>query len=105
MLNVSRVPIFANFAIGMIDNEKGHLSLLVHYENTPIQYTVIFHDCKNDYFQMKIFDIFLFFAQNIHRGYTLERVPTIYVLEQNKEKNVYPYKPQLYYIKVGCKGV
>ena len=25
---------------------------LLHYENTPIQYTVIFHDCKNDNFQV-----------------------------------------------------
>ena len=25
----------------------------IHYENTPIQYTVIFDGCKNDYFQMK----------------------------------------------------
>ena len=43
-----------------------------HYENTPIQYTVIFHGCKNDYFQMKNYDIFLIFAQNIDRGYLLE---------------------------------
>ena len=34
-------------------------------------YTAIFHGCKNDNFQMKIFDIFLNFAQNIDRGYTL----------------------------------
>ena len=26
----------------------------VHYENTPIQYTVIFHGCKIDYFQIKM---------------------------------------------------
>ena len=52
-----------------------------HYENTPMQYTAIFHGCKNDNFQMK-FLIFFFhiFAQNIYCGYTLE--PTIYVLEQ-----------------------
>ena len=25
--------------------------------------------------------------------------------EQNKKNNVYPYKPQFYYIKVGFKGV
>ena len=31
----------------------------IHYENTPIQCTVIFHGCKNDYFQMKNCDIFL----------------------------------------------
>ena len=32
----------------------------------------IFHGCKNDNFQMKIFDIFLIFAQNIDCWYTLE---------------------------------
>ena len=30
-----------------------------------VQYTAIFHGCKNDNFQMKFFDIFLIFAQNI----------------------------------------
>ena len=34
-----------------------------------VQYTAIFHSCKNDNFQMKIFDIF---AQKIDCGYTLE---------------------------------
>ena len=29
----------------------------------------------------------------------------MYVLEQKQEKNVYPCKPQFYYIKVGCNGV
>ena len=43
-----------------------------HNDNTPMQYTVIFHVCRNDYFQMKNFDIFLVFAQNIDFGYTLE---------------------------------
>ena len=40
----------------------------------PMQYTVIFHGCKNDNFQMKNCDIFLFFvvAQNRDRGHTLE---------------------------------
>ena len=28
----------------------------------------------------------------------------IYVLEQKLENNVYPCKPQFYYIKAGCKG-
>ena len=51
-----------------------------HYANMAVQYTAIFHGCKNDNFQMKCFDIFLIFAQNIDCGYTL--VPTIYVLEQ-----------------------
>ena len=43
-----------------------------HYANMSVQYTAIFHGCKNDNFQMKIFDIFLIFAQNIDCGYTLE---------------------------------
>ena len=44
----------------------------VHYDDTPVQYTAIFHGCKNDKFQMKNCDIFLIFAQNIDLGYTLE---------------------------------
>ena len=44
----------------------------MHYENTPMQYTAIFHGCKNDNFQMKNVDNFLIFAQIIDRGYTLE---------------------------------
>ena len=59
-----------------------------HYNNAPKQYTVIFHGCKNDNFQVKNCDIF----------------PTINALEQKSENNVYPCKPQFYYIKVGCKG-
>ena len=46
--------------------------IMIHYGNTPIIYTVIFHGCKNGYFQLKNCDIFLIFAQNIDRGYTLE---------------------------------
>ena len=46
--------------------------LCLHYANMSVQYTAIFHSCKNDNFQMKIFDIFLIFAQNIDCGYTLE---------------------------------
>ena len=43
-----------------------------HYANMSVQYTAIFHGCKNVNFQMKFFDIFLIFAQNIDCGYTLE---------------------------------
>ena len=45
---------------------------ICHYANMSVQYTAIFHGCKNDNFQMKICDIFLIFAQNIDCGYTLE---------------------------------
>ena len=45
---------------------------LIHYANTPIQYTAIFHGCKNGLFQMNFCNIFLIFAQNIDCGYSLE---------------------------------
>ena len=38
----------------------------------PVLYTKIFQGCKNGNMQMKKCDIFLIFAQNIDRGYTLE---------------------------------
>ena len=56
---------------------------------------------------MKNCDSFLIFAQNIDCGCTLEppqRVPSIYVLKQNKKKCI-PGKPQFYNIKAGCRGV
>ena len=43
-----------------------------HYENTPMQYTAIFHGSKNDFFLDKTLINFLIFAQNIDFGYTLE---------------------------------
>ena len=49
-----------------------YISGLPHYENMPMQYTAIFHGCKNVHFEMKICNIFLIFAQNIDCGYTLE---------------------------------
>ena len=75
-----------------------------------MQYTVILHSCKNDNFQMKIVIFFLIFAQNIDCGYTLEEVVLTSTHDlcfraKIRKKNVYPCKPQFYYIKVGCKGV
>ena len=57
---------------------------------------------------MKNCDILLIFAQNIDRGYTLEPVQTSthdLCFRAKIGKNEYPYKPQFYNIKVGCKGV
>ena len=52
----------------------------MHYENTPMQYTAIFHGCKNGKFQMKNCDSFLIFAQNkdvgIHKNRHTEAVLT-----------------------------
>ena len=51
-----------------------------------MQYTPTFHGCKNDNFQMKIFDIFLIFAQNIDCGYMSERLSEglYYLCNKNK---------------------
>ena len=68
---------------------------------------------KNKNFQIKNSDIFHISAQNIDCGYSLEpprrggsnEYPQSMFLSRNKKNNVYPCKPQLYYIKVGFKGV
>ena len=63
-------------------------------------------------FQIKKSDIFHISAQNIDCGYTLEpprqggsNNPQSMFLSRNNKNNVYPCKPQFYYIKVGFKGV
>ena len=59
-------------------------------------------------------DIFFYIsAQNTYCGYSLEpsrrggsnEYPQCMFLSRNKKNNVYPCKPQIYYIKVGFKGV
>ena len=65
-----------------------------YYENTPMQYAANFHGCKNENFQMKNYDIFLIFAQNINCGYTLEAVLTSTqqsMFQSKSKKNVYLY--------------
>ena len=77
------------------------------------KYIVNFTAERTKILQMKNCNVFLISAQNIDCGYSLEppqrggcnEVPTIYVLGRNKKNNVYPCKPQFYYIKVGFKGV
>ena len=67
---------------------------------------------KNGNFQIKTSDIFNISAQNIDCGYSLElprrggsnEYPQSMILSRNKKINVYPCKPQFYYIKVGFKG-
>ena len=81
-----------------------------NYENMLMNYTAIFHGCKNDNFQMKNCDFFLSFAQNIDCWYTLEppqdrllvHVRTASVSTHNLcfrakiRQNEYPCKPQFY---------
>ena len=62
--------------------------------------------------QIKISDIFLISAQNIDCGYSLEpprrggsnEYAQSMFLSRNKKNNIYPCKPQFYYIKVRFKG-
>ena len=54
----------------------------------------------NDNFQLNVWTIFIFLLTEA----VLTRTHNLF-LEQKKENNVYPCKPQSYYIKVGCKGV
>ena len=59
---------------------------------------------KNEYFQMKNSYIFHISAQNIDCVYSNE-YPQSMILSRDQKNNVYPCKPQFYYIKVGYKGV
>ena len=64
-------------------------------------------------FRQKKFDSFHISAQNIDCGYLLEppqrggsnEYSQSMFLSRNEKNNVYPSKPQFYYIKVGFKGV
>ena len=88
-------------------------SIYIHYENTPIQIYRKFHRQKTENFQNKNFDIFHISAQNIYCGYSLEpprrggsnKYPQSMFLSRNKKNNVYPCKPQFYYVEVEFKGV
>ena len=84
-----------------------------HYENTPIQIYRKFHLQNWKFSDKKNSANFYIFAQNIDCGYSLEppqwggsnEYPQFMFLSRNKENNVYPCKPQFYYIKVGSKWV
>ena len=68
---------------------------------------------KEGKFSDKNSDIFHISAQNIDCGYLLEpprrggsnEYPQSMFWSRNKKNNVYPCKPQFYYIKVGFNGV
>ena len=68
---------------------------------------------KTENFPIKNSDTFRISALSIDFGYSLElpqqgvsnEYPQSMFLSRNKKNNVYPCKPQFYYIKVGFKGV
>ena len=90
---------------------------LSDYENTPIQIYRKLHLQKLKQNQIKKkkknSDIFHICAQNVDCGYSLEpprrggsnEYPQSIFLSRNNTNNVYPCKPQFYYIKVEFKGV
>ena len=53
--------------------DSNKIKTFVLYANMSVQFTAIFHGYKNDYFQMKNYNIFLFCSKTlIDSGYTLE---------------------------------
>ena len=68
---------------------------------------------KNEKNQRKNSDIFHVSGQNIDCGYSLEpprrggsnEYPQSMFLSRNKKNNIYPCKPQFYYIKIGFQRV
>ena len=73
------------------------LSVLTFTKTRLFKYTENF-TTNNENFQIKNSDIFHISDQNIDCRYSLE-LPMF--LSRNKKNNVYPCKPQFYYIKVG----
>ena len=84
-----------------------------HYENKPIHIYWKFYQQKIQKFSDKSSVIFHISAQNIDCGYSLEppwwggsnEYPQSMLLSRNKKNNIYPCKPQFYFIKVEFKGV
>ena len=76
------------------------LNVLFITKTRLFKYIENFTTKKNENFQIKNSDIFHISAQNIDCRYSLEPPHKTY-----KKNNVYPCKPQFYYIKVGFKGV
>ena len=76
------------------------------------KYTENFITKKMTIFLIKI-DIFHISAQNIDCGYSLEpprcggsnEYPQSMFVSRNNKNNVYPCKPQFFYMKMGFKGV
>ena len=77
------------------------------------KYTEKIYHKKNENFQIKDYNIFHISTQNIDCWYSLElprrggsnEYPQPMFFSRNKKNNVYPSKPQFYYIKVGFKGI
>ena len=81
----------------------GHIPLSIHYANMSMQYTAIFHGCKNGYFSDEKNMIFFFCSKHRSKA-VLMSTHDLSCRTKYEKKNVYPCKPQLYYLKVGYQG-
>ena len=94
----------------LVGHKSNRSHLLDYHENTPIQ---IYIEPKTESFQIKKNGMFHISAQNIDCRYSLEpprrdgsnEYPQSMFLNRNNKNNIYPSKPQFYYIKVGLKEV
>ena len=88
----------------------------LHYENAYSNienFTTKKKNKKNWKFSVKKSDIFHISTQNVDCGYSLEpprlggsnEYTQSMFLSRNRKNNVYPCKPQFYYIKVGFNGI
>ena len=106
--------LFEYYVTVHIEHITKRFGLARHYENTPIRiYWKFYHQKWKKKIQIKNFCILHISDQNIDCGYSLEpprrggsnEYPQSMLLSRNKKNNVYPCKPQFYYIKLGFKGV
>ena len=110
-LSLYAYGLMASLNILMDSKDPEETSDAQHYENSPIQRYWKFYHQKTKIFREKKSDIFRISAQNINCGYTLEPPrrggSNAYPQSMfwNTKNNVYPCKPQFYYITVGFKGV
>ena len=106
------VVLFMVFLCSTFRSSFSPLLCFIHYENMPIQIYWKFYHQIMKIFRLKNSDMFHISAQNIDCGYSLEpprrggsnEYPQYIFLSRNEKNNVYPCKPQFYYIKSGVKG-
>ena len=99
----------ANWSGSTLFAKVWHLSALRKHAYSNIMKIL---PTKNENFQKKILIFFLFLLKNINCKYSLEpprrggsnEYAQSMFLSRNKKNNVYPCKPQFYYIKVAFTG-
>ena len=109
----NKYPSTIIFALPEDGYHRAHINHLYITKTRLFKYTEKLITEKSKIFRQKIQIFFHISAQNIDCGYSLEpplrggsnECPQSMFLSRYKKNNVYPCKPQFYYIKVGFKGV